>query len=83
MREQMKNGLIFKVIVSFDSIDHSLWIADRQEPPGWRDAGLVRGSAAECLACIQDRGFRERPFEATHEVSPNSRERQLTRAVCA
>lgn len=31
---------------------HSIWPADRETPPGWRDAGKS-GSKAECLAYIE------------------------------
>ncbi len=83
MREKQKTALIFKVIVSYDNKGYSLWIADREDPPGWRDAGLLRGSATECLACISENGFRERQHRSAPESSPASRQNQFAQAACA
>ena len=83
MREERQTALIFKVIVNHEGNAFSFWIADREDPPGWRDAGQVRGSAKECLAYISEQSFRERQPEAAPESSPASRENQRTRAIWA
>jgi MbtH protein len=83
MREERQMDLIFKVIVNHEGNGYSFWIADREDPPGWRDAGQVRGSAMECLAYIKELSFRGRQPEAAPESSPASRENPRTRAVWA
>jgi MbtH protein len=53
MPVELHHRLIFKVIVSQDN-EYSLWLLDREDPPGWRDTGTMRGSASECLAHIKE-----------------------------
>ncbi len=36
-----------------DEEQYSLWPADRERPPGWRDTGRS-GSKAECLAYVRE-----------------------------
>ena len=65
-------GIIFKVIVNHRENAYSLWVAEREDPPGWQDAGLVRGTARECLDYIGARslqaldGDRAEHVEAHH-----------------
>ena len=40
-----------KVVVN-DEEQYSIWPADRDNPPGWRDAGK-QGTKDECLAWIE------------------------------
>lgn len=42
---------IFKVVINHEE-QYSIWPVDRDNPPGWRDAG-TSGTKAECLAFIQ------------------------------
>lgn len=42
----------YRVLVN-DEEQYSLWLADRESPPGWRDTGR-RGSKAECLAYVRE-----------------------------
>jgi uncharacterized protein YbdZ (MbtH family) len=42
----------YKVVVNHEE-QYSLWFADRENAPGWRDAGKT-GSKAECLAFIEE-----------------------------
>jgi len=58
MPVELHHRLIFKVIVSQDN-EYSLWILDREDPPGWRDTGTMRGSASECLAHIRQCHYQE------------------------
>ena len=53
MYEEVHQTLIFKVIVD-EGEQYSLWLIDREEPPGWHDADRVQGSAMECLAYIKE-----------------------------
>ena len=43
---------IYKVVVNHEE-QYSIWAADREIPPGWRDAGK-QGTKAECLAHIKE-----------------------------
>jgi MbtH protein len=40
----------YKVVINHEE-QYSIWPADRENAPGWRDAGKV-GTKAECLAHI-------------------------------
>ncbi|WP_224360649.1 MbtH family protein [Hyalangium versicolor] len=50
MSEQ-DGGIVYKVVVNHEE-QYSLWPADRENAPGWRDAG-TQGSQAECLEYIK------------------------------
>jgi MbtH protein len=43
---------IYKVVVN-DEEQYSIWFADRETPPGWRDVGK-EGLKEECLAYIEE-----------------------------
>ena len=80
MREEVHQILIFKVIVSNDK-QYSLWLIDREIPPGWYDAGQMQGSAKECLAHIREWYFRDR--EDSSASDPSSRRRGASGASAA
>jgi MbtH protein len=42
----------YKVVVNHEE-QYSIWPANRESPPGWRDAGK-EGTKAECLAFIEE-----------------------------
>jgi len=67
MHEDHSKPLVFKVIVSHDR-QYSLWLEDRDNPPGWFDAGQMRGTAKECLARIKSYDA-QRPSEAASETA--------------
>jgi MbtH protein len=41
----------YKVVVNHEE-QYSIWFADRENPPGWNDAG-PQGTKEECLAYIE------------------------------
>lgn len=43
--------IVWKVVVN-DEEQYSLWAADRENAPGWRDAGK-EGSKEECLLYVE------------------------------
>lgn len=51
---------LYKVVVNHEE-QYSIWLVDRENPPGWRDAGKT-GSKAECLAYIKDVWIDMRPL---------------------
>ena len=46
------DSTIYKVVVN-DEEQYSIWFADRETPPGWRDVGK-QGPKEECLAYIEE-----------------------------
>ena len=52
MREdQPDDHITYKVVLNHEE-QYSIWPADRENAPGWRDAGQA-GTKAECLAYIE------------------------------
>lgn len=51
-QDEPENTTIYKVVVNPEE-QYSIWPADREPPPGWRDTGQS-GSKADCLAYIKD-----------------------------
>jgi MbtH protein len=49
MTDEMR---LYKVVVN-DEEQYSIWLADRENPPGWSDAGK-EGPKEECLAYIEE-----------------------------
>jgi MbtH protein len=47
-----ENTIIYKVVVN-DEEQYSIWPADRENAPGWRDAGKG-GIKSECLEYIKE-----------------------------
>jgi MbtH protein len=50
--EDQSYRTIYKVVVNHEE-QYSIWPVDRDNPPGWRDAGKS-GVKAECLAYIEE-----------------------------
>jgi MbtH protein len=51
-RDDKEDNTIYKVVVNHEE-QYSIWLADRENPLGWRDAGKS-GSKTECLAYIKE-----------------------------
>jgi len=49
---EREDTTIYRVVVNHEE-QYSLWPADRELPPGWREAGKT-GPKAECLQHIKD-----------------------------
>jgi MbtH protein len=47
-----EDQLIYKVVVN-DEEQYSIWFADRDVPPGWRESGKA-GPKEECLAYVEE-----------------------------
>jgi MbtH protein len=50
-REEKEDTTAYQVVVNHED-QYSIWPADRENAPGWRDAGRG-GTRAECLAYIE------------------------------
>jgi MbtH protein len=48
---EQDNEIGYKVVLNHED-QYSIWPADRETPPGWRDAGKT-GSKQECLDYIE------------------------------
>ena len=51
-REEEEDKTIYKVVLNHEE-QYSIWPADRENAPGWRDAGKT-GLKTECLAYIKE-----------------------------
>jgi MbtH protein len=63
---------IYKVVVNHEE-QYSIWLADRENAPGWRDAGKS-GSKAECLAYIKEVWTDMRPLSLRKKMEDASRQ---------
>ena len=58
--QQDEDRQIYKVVINHED-QYSIWLADRANPPGWRDGGKT-GTKAECLAHIKEVWVDMRPL---------------------
>jgi MbtH protein len=61
------DGRQYKVVVN-DEEQYSIWSSDRENPPGWRDAGKA-GAKDECLAYIKEVWTDMRPLSLRRKMS--------------
>jgi MbtH protein len=50
--DEKDDSTVYRVVVNHEE-QYSIWPADREAPPGWRDAGKT-GSKEECLAHVKE-----------------------------
>jgi len=62
----LEDTLIYTVVVNHEE-QYSIWLADREIPLGWREAGK-HGSKAECLEYIQTVWTDMRPLSLRQEM---------------
>jgi MbtH protein len=60
----------FKVVLNHED-QYSLWFADRDNPPGWRDGGKT-GTREECLAHIKEVWTDMRPRSLRPQSEPGA-----------
>jgi MbtH protein len=63
----MKNEIQMKVVVNQQN-QYSIWLADRDNPLGWSDAGTV-GPNEDCLAYIEEAWTDMRPLNLREYMS--------------
>lgn len=51
-RDESEDTTLYKVVVNHEE-QYSIWPADRENPPGWNDAGKT-GTKQECMAYITE-----------------------------
>ncbi len=64
--EEEDETISFKVVLNHEE-QYSIWWADREIPPGWREEGK-RGTKAECLAHIDEVWTDMRPLSLRREM---------------
>ena len=55
-----EDGIIYRVVVNHEE-QYSIWPVERENAPGWRDAGKS-GTREECLAAIEEMWSDMRPL---------------------
>ena len=69
--EEQEDTTIYKVVVNHEE-QFSIWPADRDNPPGWRDVGKS-GRKAECLAHIEEVWTDMRPLSLRKHMEEAAR----------
>jgi MbtH protein len=52
MFDDEDDSRVYSVVVNHEE-QYSIWLADREIPPGWREAGK-KGKKSECLAYVEE-----------------------------
>ena len=66
------DGIIYKVVVNHEE-QYSIWLLERPNPPGWRDAGRS-GARAECLSYIAEVWTDMRPLSLRKKMEEMAKE---------
>ena len=61
-----EDNATYKVVVNHE-MQYSIWFADRENPPGWQDAGR-EGPKEECLAYIEEVWTDMRPLSLRKQM---------------
>jgi MbtH protein len=69
--DDKEDNTIYKVVVNFEE-QYSIWPVDRENPPGWREAGKS-GTRPECLAYIQEVWTDMRPLSIRQQMEAQAR----------
>lgn len=72
MSEEREDLTMYKAVVNHEE-QYSIWPANRQNPPGWRDAGRT-GSKAECLSFIKEVWTDMRPLSLRKKMEESARQ---------
>lgn len=68
MDSEGEDTKIYKVVVNQEE-QYSIWPVDRENPPGWSDAGRS-GPKADCLAYIKEVWTDMRPLSLRKKMDP-------------
>lgn len=66
-----EDNRLYRVVVNHEE-QYSLWLADKDLPLGWKDAGKS-GSKAECLAYIEEVWTDMRPLSLRKKMDEAAR----------
>jgi MbtH protein len=66
MTREEEDTTIYRVVMNHEE-QYSIWPADREDAPGWRDVGKS-GTKAECLAYIKEVWTDMRPLSVRKRI---------------
>lgn len=69
-RDVQEDATIYNVVVNHED-QYSIWPADREEPPGWRNVGKS-GLKSECLAYITEVWTDMRPLSLRKHMNSHT-----------
>lgn len=69
-RDEQEDTTINKVVVNHEE-QYSIWPADRENAPGWNDAGKS-GSKPECLEYVKEVWTDMRPLSLRKKMAENA-----------
>jgi MbtH protein len=69
--DEREDNTIYKVVVNHEE-QYSIWPAERENPPSWKDAGKS-GLKAECLAYIKEVWTDMRPLSLRKKMEEATR----------
>ena len=69
--EETDDKTVYKVVLNHEE-QYSIWPADRESPPGWRDAGKS-GLKQECLDHIKEVWTDMRPLSLRKRMDESAR----------
>ena len=64
--QALQNNRNYKVVVNREE-QYSIWPADRESPPGWREVGFL-GSRGDCFAFIEKVWIKVRPLSLQKRI---------------
>ena len=71
MRDETEDTREHLVVMNHEE-QYSIWLADRELPAGWTDAGK-RGTRAECLAHVEEVWTDMRPLSLRRRMEEDAR----------
>ena len=66
-REEREDTRLYRAVVNHEE-QYSIWFQDRENPPGWKDAGKT-GTKEECLAFINEVWTDMRPLSLRKKMA--------------
>jgi MbtH protein len=66
MSNESEDTQTYKVVINHEE-QYSIWLADRENPAGWREAGKT-GTKDECLAYIKEVWTDMRPLSLRQKM---------------
>ncbi len=72
-RDEEDDNTLYKVVVNHEE-QYSIWPTDRENPPGWNDAGK-QGTRAECLEYIEQVWTDMRPLSLRKKMEEMEQQR--------
>lgn len=73
MEQDREDTTIYKVVLNHEE-QYSIWPADRENAPGWRDAGKS-GAKSECLGWIEEVWTDMRPLSLRERTEQAAKDR--------